>query len=113
MSVKYTLSARAPFSADWGKSIHETLGAAVGAAWRKYNREWSIDGISHGQKVVIDSQGLMQAFARMDEIRRETPTLSLDEVSEQVIRGIEKNVSEQERAGARARSDEQESRRLT
>jgi hypothetical protein len=94
VSAKYTLSARAPFSAGWRKSTHDTLAAAVGAAWRKYNREWSIDGISHGQKVVIDSQGLMQAFARMDEIMRETPKLSLDEVSEQVIRGIEKNVSE-------------------
>ncbi len=113
MSVRYTLSARAPFSAGWRKSTHETLAGALGAAWRKYNREWSIDGISHGQKVVIDSQGLMQAFARTDEIMRETPKLSLDEVAEQVIREMEIHDDAQERARARAGSDEQESRRLT
>ncbi len=94
MSAKYVLSARQPFSADWRKSTHETLAAALGVAWRKYNREWSVDSITHEQKVVINSEGLMQAFTRMDDLKRETPKRPLDEVSEQVIRGMEKDGSE-------------------
>ena len=72
MSAKYMLSTRPPFSADWRKTYHATLAAALGVAWRKYNREWSVDSISHEQKVVIDSDGLMQAFTRMDNLKRET-----------------------------------------
>jgi hypothetical protein len=90
VSARYTLSARAPFSADWQKGTHDTLAGALGVAWRKYNREWSIDSISRGQSIVIDSAGMMRAFSRMDEIMRESPTLSLGEVSEQVIREIER-----------------------
>jgi hypothetical protein len=88
------MSTRPPFSADWRKTYHRSLVAALGTAWRKYKREWSVDGILHEQKVVISSEGLIQAFARMDNIMRETPTLSLDEVSEQVIQGMEIDVSE-------------------
>jgi hypothetical protein len=32
VSVKYTLRARAPFSADWHKSYHATLASALGVA---------------------------------------------------------------------------------
>ncbi|HVF28348.1 MAG TPA: hypothetical protein VM943_08925 [Pyrinomonadaceae bacterium] len=89
MSVKYMLSARPPFSADWRKTYHGSLASALGVAWRKYNREWSVDSISHEQKVVINSEGLMQAFTRMDDLKRETPKLSLNAVSEQVIQGMD------------------------
>jgi len=82
------LSTRPPFSADWRKTYHTSLASALGVAWRRYNREWSVDSISHGQKVVINSDGLTQAFARMDDLKRETPKRPLDEVSEQVIRGM-------------------------
>ena len=73
MSAKYVLSTRPPFSADWRKSYHPTLAGALGAAWRKYNREWSVDGITNGGKVVVSSEGLMRAFTRMDDLKREAP----------------------------------------
>ncbi len=98
MSAKYVLSTRQPFSADWRKTYHRSLAIALSTAWRKYKREWSVDNITHEQKVVFDGEGLMQVFSRMDEIMRATPTLSLDEVSEQVIQGMEIDVNEQERA---------------
>ncbi|MDQ3255016.1 MAG: hypothetical protein M3R15_14125 [Acidobacteriota bacterium] len=94
MSAKYMLSARPPFSPDWCKSFHPTFASALGAAGRKYNREWSVDSITNGPSVVINSEGLMQAFTRMDELKRETPKRPLDEVSEQVIRGKERDGSE-------------------
>ena len=111
MSVRYTLSARAPFSADWRKGTHDTLAAALSVAWRRYKREWSIDNISRGQSIVFDSDGMMRAFSRMDEIMRETPKLSLGEVAEQVIREMDIHDDAQERAGAPEGSDEQKSRR--
>ncbi len=40
----------------------------------------------------------MQAFAQMDDLKRETPKRPLDEVSEQVIREMGKDGDEQERA---------------
>ena len=88
------LCARAPFSPDWRKSYHPTFASALGVAWRKYHREWSVDSITNGASVVINSEGLMQAFAQMDNLRRETPKRPLDEMSEQVIRGMEKDGSE-------------------
>ncbi len=36
----------------------------------------------------------MQAFAQMDDLKRETPKRPMDEMSEQVIRGMEKDGSE-------------------
>jgi len=89
VSVKYMLSARPPFSPDWRKTYHGSLSAALGVAWRKYNREWSVDSISHEQRVVINSEGLMQAFNRMDDLKRETPARPLSEMSEQVIQGMD------------------------
>ncbi len=94
MSDRFRLSARPPFSPDWRKSYHPTFAFALGVAWRKYNRGWSVDGITNGPSVVINSEGLMQAFAQMDDLRRETPKRSLDEVSAQVIQGMEKDGSE-------------------
>ena len=94
MSAKYMLRARPPFSPDWRKSYHLTSAAALVAAWRKYNREWSVDSITNGTSVAINSEGLMQAFTRMDDLKRETPQRPLNEVSEQVIWGMEKDDSE-------------------
>ncbi len=84
------LSARPPFTPNCRKSYHPTLALSLGAAWRKFNREWSVDSITNGPSVVINTEGLMQAFAQMDDLKRETPKRPLDEVSEQVIRGMEK-----------------------
>ena len=94
MSVRYILSMRPPFSSDWRKSYHASLAAALGVAWRKYNRGWSVDGISYGRRVLVNSEGLMQVFTRMDDLKRETPKRPLNEVSEQVIWGMEKDDSE-------------------
>ena len=85
------LSARPPFSPDWRKSYHPTLALSLGAAWRKFNREWSVDSITNGTSVVINTEELMQAFTRMDDLKRETPKRPMDEMSEQVIRGMEKD----------------------
>ena len=71
------------------KSYHADLAAALGVAWRKYNREWSVDDITNGGKVVVSSEGLMRAFTRMDDLKREAPQRPLGEVSEQVIQEME------------------------
>ena len=89
VSVQYMLSTRPPFSADWRKTYHATLAAALGVAWRKYSREWSVDSISHERSVVINSEGLMQAFNLMDNLKRESPERPLIEMSEQVIQGMD------------------------
>ncbi len=111
MSARYTLSTRPPFSADWRKSTHASLAAALCVAWRRYNREWSVDGITNGGKVVVSSEGMVRAFTRMDDLKREAPERPLGEVSEQVIQEMEIHDDAQERAGAPEGSNDEMPRR--
>jgi hypothetical protein len=90
MSVKYMLSSRPPFASDWRKTYHATLTTALETAWRKHNREWSVDNIVREQEVIINRDELMQAFNQMDNLARDLPKRSLPEISEQVIREMNK-----------------------
>ena len=55
----YTLSASAPFTAEWRKSHHEDAAQALLAAWRKHKKDWVVDGIALGQQIVLDRGGLV------------------------------------------------------
>lgn len=90
MSARYAVSLRAPFTSEWRKSLHADLTAALSVAWRKHEREWSVDSITSEQKVIIDSDGLAQAFARIDDLLRELPKRPVSEAAEQVIREMER-----------------------
>jgi hypothetical protein len=94
MSVKYMLTSRPPFISDWRKTYHTSLTNALETAWRKHNREWSIDSIAREQKVIISREELMQAFNQMDDLMRELPKRTLPEISEQVIREMERESDE-------------------
>ena len=89
MSARYAVSLRAPFTSDWRKSLHADLAAALSSAWRKHGRDWSVGSITREQRVVIDRDGLSQAFARMDDLLRELPRRPAREAAEQVIREID------------------------
>ncbi|MGB7921736.1 MAG: hypothetical protein WCF57_00695 [Pyrinomonadaceae bacterium] len=92
MAGKYMVNSRAPFAANWAKSYSSSLAGALEAAWRKHNRDWSIDSIAQEQKVVIDRDELMQAFTRMDNLAHDQPKLSLHEISEKTIQEMDKAV---------------------
>lgn len=90
MSAKFLLSCRPPFASNWRKTYHASLTTALETAWRKHNREWSVDSIVQEQKVIINREELMQAFSQMDNLTRELPKPSLPEISDRVIREMNK-----------------------
>ncbi len=85
MSKKYTMSLRAPFASDWSKSMHESLAGALSAAWRKHKKGFSVDNVTHQQKVVLNNQALMQVIDEINILLQEQPKLTLDEVTGQAI----------------------------
>lgn len=90
MSERYTLGWRAPFSSRWTKSPSESLSSSLMFAWRKHHKGCSVDNITRGQRVIIDSEMMSQLLDEMDNIMSEHSKISLAEVAEQVIQGIEK-----------------------
>jgi hypothetical protein len=58
-------------------------------AWRKHHKGCSVDNITQGQKVIISSELMSQLLDEMDNLMSDHPKISLAEVAEQVIRGIE------------------------
>jgi hypothetical protein len=83
------VNSRAPFASTWTKSYSLSLASALEAAWRKHNRDWSVDSIMREERVVIHREGLVQAFAEMDNLAHDQPQRSLHEISEQAIQGID------------------------
>lgn len=96
MSGKYTVSLRAPFASNWSKVQYESLASALSGAWRKRNKDCSVDNITYERQVVINSEDLAQAFAEMDNLVREQPKCQPYELAEQIIREREKAEATQE-----------------
>jgi biopolymer transport protein ExbB/TolQ len=90
MAGKYMVNSRAPFISTWTKTYSESLAGALEAAWRKHNREWSVDSIVQEQKIIINSEELSQAFAQMDNLAHEQPKRSRHEISEQTAQEMNK-----------------------
>jgi hypothetical protein len=89
VSAKYTVSLRAPFASNWSKAQYESLAGALSGAWRKHNKDCSVDSITYEQKVVINNEELARAFTEMDNLLREHPKRPPQELAEQVIQKIE------------------------
>ncbi len=90
MSERYTVSWRAPFTARWSKTHSDSLAGSLTFAWRKHHKGGSVDNITQGQEVIIDSEVMAQVLDEMDNLVRDNPKPSLAEVAEQVIRGLDK-----------------------
>ena len=88
MTVRYTISSRAPFTPGCRKTYHSSLIAALESAWRKHNRNWSINSIEREQQVIISGEALMQVFTQIDILTRERPKRSPHEILEQVIQEV-------------------------
>lgn len=96
MIRKYTVSLRAPFISQWSKSQHESLASALSSAWRKHNREFSIDNVSYEHKVIINHEELAQAFTEMDNLSREQPKCLPYELAELIIQKIDITITQDE-----------------
>jgi hypothetical protein len=90
MAGKYSVNSRAPFASNWAKSYSSSLAGALEAAWRKHNRDWSIDSIVQEQRVIINREELVQAFTQMNNLAHDQPKRSLHEISEQAIQEMDK-----------------------
>jgi hypothetical protein len=62
--------------------MHESLAGALSSAWRKHNKDFSIDNISYEQKVIITHEALAEAFAEMDSLSSERPKRQPYELAE-------------------------------
>lgn len=82
---KYTLSCRAPFTSRWSKTQHEALFDAMFAAWRKHNKGYSVDNITHEHEVSISGDVMAQALNEIDNLVRETPGRQVSEIIEQIV----------------------------
>ena len=96
MSGKYTVSLRAPFTSNWSSNLHESLAGALSGAWRKHNKDFSVDNISYEQKVIINHETLVEAFTEMDRLSRERPKRQPYELAEQIIQKIDKAITQDE-----------------
>ena len=94
--MKYIVSLRAPFTANWSKSQHETLAGALCSAWRKYNKNYSVNHVSYEQKVIFDHEELAGAFTEMDILARERPKRQPYEMAEHIIREIDAAITQDE-----------------
>lgn len=90
MSAKYKLASRPPFASSWRTTYHVSLDEALVSAWRKHNREWSVDSIAQEQRVVFNRDELMQAFSQMDDPGNELPKRTVPEIAKQIIREMKK-----------------------
>jgi hypothetical protein len=96
VSGKYTVSLRAPFASNWSKSQHESLASALSGAWRKHNKDFSVDNVSYEQKVIINHEELARAFTEMDDLSREQPQPPPHELAELIIQKIDKAITQDE-----------------
>ena len=71
MGMTYTVTAPAPFTAEWRTSRYGGLAAALPATWRKHKHDWAAGGDTTGRRVLPDGEGLSQALARTDELSGE------------------------------------------
>src|SRR3954469_11215098 len=96
MSAKYTVSLRAPFTANWSKAQHPSLAKALDSAWRKYKKDYSISTITYEGGTIFTNEDLTQAFDRMDNLAREQSKPQPFELAEQVIQemGRQSNTEE-------------------
>jgi hypothetical protein len=90
------VSLRAPFASQWSKSQHESLASALSVAWRKHNKDFSVDHVSFERKVIIDHEALAQAFTEMDQLSREQPKRQPSELAEQIIEKIDRAITQDE-----------------
>lgn len=90
MSVKYRLGSRPPFTSGWRTTYHVPLSDALVSAWRKHNREWSVDSITQEQRVIFSRDELLQAFSQMDDPGGELPKRTAHEIAEQIILDMRK-----------------------
>ena len=96
MSGKYTVSMRPPFASNWTKSQHESLASALSGAWRKHNKDFSVDNVSYEQKVIINHEELARAFTEMDDLSREQPKRQPYELAEEIIQKISEAITQDE-----------------
>ena len=93
---KYTVSLRAPFTSKWSKSNHESLAGALSGAWRKHNKDFSVDNVSYERRVIINHELLAQAFIEMDNLAREQPKRLPHELAELIIQKMDKAITQDE-----------------
>ena len=96
MSGKFTVSLRAPFASNWSKGQYDSLTSALSGAWRKRNKDFSVDNVSYEQKVIIDHEALGQAFAEMDHLSRERPKCQAYELAEQALLKLDTAITQNE-----------------
>ena len=100
MSLKYTVSLRAPFTAGWSKSQHPSLARALDGAWRKYKKDYSVGTITYEGRTIFTNDDLAQAFNRMETLARERSKSQPYELAEQVIQEMGRGSNtEQEASG--------------
>ena len=90
------MSLRAPFASNWSKSKHESLAGALSGAWRKHNKDFSVDNVSYERKIIINHESLSQAFTEMDNLSREQPKRQPFELAELIIQKMDKAITQDE-----------------
>jgi hypothetical protein len=89
VSGRYTVSWRAPFTTRWSKTHSESLAGSLIFAWRKHNKGCSVDNITQGENVIINSEVMTQLLDEMDNLMQVYPKPSLSEVAERVVQGLD------------------------
>lgn len=90
MSERYTVSWRAPFTTRWSKTHSESLAGSMVFAWRKHDKGCSVDNITRGESVIIESGVMTQLLDEMDNLMHARPKPSISEVAESIIHGLDK-----------------------
>ena len=89
MSKPYILNIRPPYAAAWSRSSHDSLAAALHAAWRKRRKDCSVGDVTRDGRVVVESQRVSQLLDEMDEVMRAGPKSQPLEVAEVIARRID------------------------